>query len=242
MSLAFASASSQYLNVASGVVSDRPLTMMAWVNSTSYAASQSFCIVGVDGSFDQRFLIYFTTGTGKMSAGEQDGASNFFSVPSAASPTANIWHHVVGVFAAANSRSVFLDGVKATSTTSAGTHPAAKNRTAIGASGFSGALAAYMNGRLAEVAIWNVALSDAEVAWLATGASPLTLIHRLANLKLYQPLIRSVNDFVVGPAMTAVNGPTAAEHCRAIYPTGPLIVPFAPAVARKSRLSLLGVG
>ena len=54
----------------------------------------------------------------------------------------------------------------------------------------------YCDGSLAEAAIWNAALSDAEVAALATGVSPLLV--RPGSLVFYAPLARDLLDRVGG--------------------------------------------
>jgi hypothetical protein len=88
-----------------------------------------------------------------------------------------------------------------------------------------------MSGSIAEAAIWNVALTDAKVAILAAGFSPLFVDPQ--SLVAYWPLVRDTDDDVVGGYdMTAYNTPTVASHPPKIfYPVSPHSVYFAAAAA-----------
>lgn len=75
----------------------------------------------------------------------------------------------------------------------------------------------YFDGDIAEAAIWNVALSDAEIAMLAKGLSPLRV--RPASLVSYVPMngaASPVIDIVAG-AGWAPSGITAASSNPRIY-------------------------
>jgi hypothetical protein len=129
--------------------------------------------------------------------------------------SANTWHHACVVFSATNSRSVYLDGGgKATETTETG-NPIV-DRTGIGVV-YRNTPAAYTDGRIAEAGIWNVALTDAEVAALANGVSPALI--QPQSLKLYSPLIRNPSlDPLHGDLLSVGNGPlTVATHPRIIH-------------------------
>jgi hypothetical protein len=60
-------------------------------------------------------------------------------------------------------------------------------------------------------AVWNAALTDAEVAILATGFSPKKV--RPQSLVFYAPLVREVRDLVGGVALSDT-GTTVADHPR----------------------------
>ena len=79
-----------------------------------------------------------------------------------------------------------------------------------------------MDGRIAEAAIWNVELTDAEVAILGKGFSPPFI--RPESLVFYAPLIRDEDDDRVGGlSLTAYNTPTIASHPPIIYPAPPFL-------------------
>ena len=69
----------------------------------------------------------------------------------------------------------------------------------------------WFSGDIAEVGIWNVDLSAAEIAALAKGVSPALI--RPQNLLPHLELIREVIDVRRGTAFTDVNT-TAAAHPR----------------------------
>ncbi|GAI03312.1 unnamed protein product, partial [marine sediment metagenome] len=137
--------------------------------------------------------------------------------------TATVWHHAAAVFAAVDDRRVYMDGgnkgTEATSRT-----PGAMAKTAIAVMP-SDAYSLYMDGYLAEAAVWNIALTDEEVATLAKGFSPL-FVHP-QNLVAYWPLIGKLSpeiDVVGGYDVSLVNAPTFGGHTGVIYPTAPIVV------------------
>jgi hypothetical protein len=79
---------------------------------------------------------------------------------------------VAGVEAAATDRRVYLDGTdKGTDATARNPLAAAHDRMSIGSDGET-VPADYFDGRIAHVAVWNVALTDQEIRSLAAGANP----------------------------------------------------------------------
>ena len=71
-----------------------------------------------------------------------------------------------------------------------------------------------MDGQIAEAAIWNVALTDGEIASLAKGFKPTRI--RPQSLVFYAPLIRNLQDTRKGMALTNNNAATVAAHPRVI--------------------------
>ena len=142
----------------------------------------------------------------------------------------NTWHHACGIVAGDADRSVFLDGggkgTDATSQTFSGVY----DRTAIGVRISNNVFAQYMSGNIAEAAVWDVALTDTEVAILAAGYSPLFV--RPQNLVAYWPLVRdNDNDIVGGYSLTPTNTPSISAHPRVIYPVSSRTHEYAVAAA-----------
>jgi hypothetical protein len=80
----------------------------------------------------------------------------------------------------------------------------------------------YFDGLIAEVGIWGAVLTDAEVASLAKGVSPLMV--RPQSLVAYYPLYgrgSTEPDYINGLGLTPTNSPVAAEHPRAYRPWSP---------------------
>jgi hypothetical protein len=98
-----------------------------------------------------------------------------------------------------------------------------------------GSVSHYFNGRVAEAAVWNVELSDANFAELAAGVSPLLV--RPDGLVFYAPLIHGKSasggddyDIVGGVTLTDNATVTVADHPPVFYKSTPWQV-TAPAAA-----------
>jgi len=148
---------------------------------------------------------------------------------------ANTWHHACAVEISQASRSVFIDGgSKVSDSTDVGSVSGTPDRTYMGRQ-MTSSPHSPLSGHIAEAAIWNVALTDVEVAILAAGYSPLFV--RPQSLLAYWPLIRGLNDKVGGYSLTA-SGTVVSVHPRIIYPAMPL--GFHEYVAAGSILPLVG--
>lgn len=195
-----------------------PLTMACWANHAtvavggiitidSGAATHTFGIETTTASSQNRLRMKVADAGGAVTA---DGGTNLGT---------STWNHLAGVFRSATDRESYVNGVsEATSATS---------RTPSGVNSFDigrrrGALA-YMNGQLAEVAVWDVDLTVAELLSLADGFCPLLV--RPANLVAYVPLVKGATgtggnerDVVGGLTLTDNGTVTVAAHPRIIYP------------------------
>lgn len=142
---------------------------------------------------------------------------------------ANTWYHVCGVETSATDRAVFVDGGnKGTNATNRS--PANADNITIGADGNS-TFSSPFSGDVAEAAVWNVALTDAEVAVLGKGV-PAFMV-RPSALVFYAPLIRGAIDIRAGNALT-VTTPVPSPHPRVFYPPLPRIMEYTPAAAPAS--------
>jgi Concanavalin A-like lectin/glucanases superfamily len=155
-----------------------PLTIAGWFRKTGSASSFQEVISLFNPSTGHEFALLAGSGTaasvGAFALGGAGAAAN-----SSTTFSLGQWQHGTAVFTASNQRHAYLNGGgKGTNSTSVS--PVGVNQTDVGHGFIS-----YFSGDLAEVAIWNVALSDAEVAALAQGFSPLCLLHRLPDLVLY---------------------------------------------------------
>lgn len=186
-----------------------PLTISAWFVSDS---STTRTVIASVSGLDFFALVQDGTKTGdpicatKYSSGTDTGEA-----VSSTGYTVGQWHHGCAVFASNASRTVYLDGGgKVENTTN---RPSAINitRTAIGALARS-PLAAFFDGRVAEVGIWNAALTDGEVASLAKAVSPRLI--RPQSLVFYAPLVRDLMDLRASLALTNNNSATVTNHPR----------------------------
>lgn len=134
----------------------------------------------------------------------------------AASPTATIAintpYTLTAVFTNTSLRSVFVNATKYTNTTSLTI--SAPTRFIVGAAWVDTVNGLFHNGSIAEAAVWNIALSDDDVASLAAGYTPDQV--RPQSLQFYAPLIRTFQDLRGGLAITNNGGATVATHPRVI--------------------------
>jgi hypothetical protein len=106
-----------------------------------------------------------------------------------------------------SSRTIYLDG-GGSATNTATITPTPANITSLRA-GWTGAT---LDGCVAEVGVWNAALTAAEVASLAKGMTCDKI--RPQNLVFYAPLVRDLIDQKGGLTITNNNGATVATHPR----------------------------
>lgn len=147
--------------------------------------------------------------------------------------SANTWHHAAGVFTSDSSRSAFIDGGNKATNSDSRTAVSDIDGVNIGGLEFPGAQQ-ELDGRLAEVGIWNVALTDAEIAILGDGYSPLLI--RPQSLVFYLPFVGgSTVELIAGTSFTTNGTPTkGVDHPPIIYPgASNVYVPSAAAVYHK---------
>lgn len=217
MARTFVSGSSQYLEVDTAAITTYPFTMACWFNVTNATAFHTLMFIG-----DKDVGTYWTALAARGDiAGDRVGAysSNYGAGASQAAHTStgfsvSTWHHACGTWTNASSRSAYIDGGSKSTDANAVGAMANHDRTTIGRAGDSSP-SFYANGQIAETAIWDVVLTDAEVAILSIGYTPPFV--RPENLILYLPLVRGNDqDIVGGLSLTAFNTPTIGDHPRTL--------------------------
>jgi hypothetical protein len=220
----FVSASSQYLvntSFGSGPAT-WPNTLAAWFYPTSAVGTQAIVALGDNNAIDSIRGLRVNAVANKLTLLERDTVDTFGEPASTVNYNANAWNHGAGVFTASNSRTVYLNGGNSASdATSLGT--VNLNDVAVGAWQRNATQVTFFNGRVADVAYWNVALTAAEILALANGARPFTI--RPQSLLLYYPLdgLQSPEPNLAGNGtynLTLQNSPSADF--------GPPLAPFTP--------------
>lgn len=230
MARLFDDASTEYLEIDSAVVTAEPFTLAAWIYSDSSSVAQGVLFIGDKDNADA----YHSLRLRGAAEGDPIGALTYDGDTAWASTSSgystDTWHHACGVWSATNSRAAYIDGGSKGTNSTSQSLPQTPDRTCIGRSGDS-TPGHYMSGYIADAAIWNAALSDAEVAVLAAGFSPLFV--KPGNLVAYWPLIRDEDqDIVGGYDMTAYNTPTIAAHPpKLMRPAPPFVITAPPVVA-----------
>lgn len=126
---------------------------------------------------------------------------------SSSSLSTGTWVHLVGVFNSNTSRTLYVDGSAQTADTTTVTTGTFKLPTLGYLQSPVGTFSQPYDGKLAECAVWSVALTDPEILSLARGFRP-TLV-RPQSLVYYAPLAGSANDLKDNVAPTLTNTPTA---------------------------------
>jgi hypothetical protein len=201
----------QRLSIASSPVTATPLTLACWFNSDTVAANQRLIhLFGSTGNDYYDLAIRGADAGDPVSAiVNSNNAGQIEIVSTSTGYSANTWHHACGVFTNSASRTAYIDAGSAVTGTVTSVPLIAPNALQIGS--FSTNIQ-YMNGRIAEVGIWNAALTAAEIASLAKGMTCDKV--RPQSLVFYAPLVRDLNDQKGGLTITNNNGATVANHTR----------------------------
>ncbi len=185
MARLFDDATSEELRILSPALIAVPLTMSAWFNRD--ADVDGFLVaIGVDGTNNNRFSLQTRSG-GAVRITTRT-TSNAIADTIATSGL-NAWHHAAATSDAVDSRAVYLDGGNVV-TNSSSRNPSGINMMSVGAP--PAASSEFFSGAIAEVGIWNVALTDMEVLALASGVLPKDV--RPESLVAYWPLYAFTGD------------------------------------------------
>lgn len=169
MSRLFDNAANDYLYASSAPVTTTPCTIAGWVYPDELVSTFTLCCLDYDSNNYRQVGI---DSNGKVRARSRDSSTSATAFTSTTNTNLNEWKHIAGVFASATSRKAYLNGGgKSENTTSA--TPTASANTKIGYT--TGLSTSYASGKIAEVGIWNIALSDSEISALAAGADPRTI-------------------------------------------------------------------
>jgi hypothetical protein len=202
--------SNQYLSTASSPVDGPPLTIAAWMRTTAASAPARVVAVGVSGE-THRNQLGLTTQFAQVQAVSVGPSVTTASNFEGGGVVANVRIHGCAVFQSRSNRLAYMNGTAgAQDFTDVGIQNTA-NTITVGA-GWATTVGVYLAGDVAEVGVWNVALTAAEVASLAKGFTCDRV--RPQSLVFYAPLIRDLVDLRGGLAITNNNTATVANHPR----------------------------
>lgn len=210
MACDFTGGANRYLSVASAPASGSPMTIAGWLYPTSTTSQIVVCAIGVNNLSHRNQL--FMQGGGALQA-VAVGASATDQPSAASNLTVNEWNHCSGVYTSATNRTAYRNGTAGTAgTTNIGAQNAA-NELLINArnNGSSIGLISQFS-IIAEVGVWNVALTADEIASLSKGMTCDKV--RPQSLVFYAPLVRNLIDVKGGLTITNNNTATVANHPR----------------------------
>lgn len=190
----------------SPVGSNEPLTISCWFYPTS-AAQENNLLSVTSSTTVSGWYLNLDNGTPNLRARKLAGGATVQAWSTGAA-NLNAWNFAAGVFTSDTSRTVYLnDETGNTDATSRADTTDTINQITMGE------FHATQTGRIAEVAIWNAALSAGDMKALSQGISPQNV--RPTSLVFYAPLIRDLtNSFVTSRAITNTGGATVVVHPR----------------------------
>jgi hypothetical protein len=186
----FVSASTQYLEAAPAVTTV-PFTMAAWLRSSSGATFQRPLALGTNGGSNEYYEFRLR---GDVAGGLEfvatDPTNGAQVLSGTATYTAGVWFHYAAVVRSALDREAYKNGASFGTSTNF-VAPTIANMT-IGVLHAAGGYFNGLDGDMAEVGFWRVALTPAEIKRLAAGAACDQV--RPASLVAYMPLDRDIID------------------------------------------------
>lgn len=217
MARLFTAANSEYLEIDSPPVTDFPFTFACWFKATTSTANMQLMAIADKDAPNYWNRLFTTTGNQIRAQTRAGGPNQHATTSNTFSDGA--WHHALGVWPDADSRTAVLDGNYGSSATNSITMSIANmDRISLGRLGDSSP-AAYYNGAMAEVAVWNVALSQTQGETLSKGFSPLLV--KPESLVLYMPMNRPSGnevDYINLLTLTDYNTVTDTDHPRIYNP------------------------
>lgn len=209
MSRDFVNASSQWGSTTTVPVSAVPFSWACHIRPNSTTANREILWLGNSGSLTN----YWTLGI-STSGVIRNSARNSTEAPATTSisVTASVWNHVAGTFATNASRAAYIaGGNKGTNSTSQ--TPSTINRFAM-ASLARSTPTNFFDGQIAHIAVWNVDLTDDEVAMLGVyNISPLLV--RPSALVWYSPYLGRDSaeiDIIGGQSFTLTGSPASSAE------------------------------
>ena len=161
---------SDYLEHGAPVVSALPITMACWFY-VSARLPGTHALIAIGDAADSNTVKLTASATDVTVRSIAVGGSPASSVTALPDPRVATWQHACGVFAASNSRVVYING-GARAFGSVTVELGTPTVTTLGATYSAGSRTQFLEGYLAEAAVWDVALSEADVKLLAAGYYP----------------------------------------------------------------------
>jgi hypothetical protein len=218
MAYEFVKASSQYLSAPNNAALDitGAITLACWAKRGTDLSAAQILIGKFNGPANQRSFQLSLNTSGQLFLNLTQDGTNATTTQrtSTITTTVNTFQHFCGTWSPSDFPNVYIDGTISNGATSGvNTNTAIYSGTAnliLGANYNGSAL--YYGGQLAEVGIWNAALTAAENASLARGMTCDKV--RPQSLVFYAPLIRDLQDVRGGLTITNNNSATVATHPR----------------------------
>lgn len=168
----FTAASSQYLQIASGIITAMPITFVCLFNPVGVATAYSLMSIGNTANSHRRVLFANGAVGGDPIQAATTGTGGSTSANSTAGFTAGNWFVGAGVFTSTTSRDAYISGANKGSNTTSNGFTGTPNLTLIGAR-YQTTPGAFLDGKIRACAFYNTNLSDAQILALSTAMAAL---------------------------------------------------------------------
>jgi hypothetical protein len=219
MAYDFVRASSQYLNTTSTPVNSTPLTFFYRFRPVNTTDAQAIVTLQ-NTNADSRIACAYNPGVSPVRAVQSIIVDNSgtlgTTIINEQTISGSVWYSAGVTWSSLTAGVAYLDGSSANSSLSASgaVTLTSIDQILIATRKVSNTPGVFFDGNLADIALWNVALTDGEIASLAKGFKPTRI--RPQSLVFYAPLIRNLQDTRGGRAITNNNAATVADHPRVI--------------------------
>jgi hypothetical protein len=197
-------------------VTNEPLTIACWGKQDILAVDDALSITDTASDTQGMWSVTFRGTFDDKIGASVFGGGTFRAAVTSTTYSAGTWRHGAGVFTGNASIAALLDGAGKGTNVTGGPEVAGIDSTAIGVRNLL-TESDFFDGSLAECGIWNVALTDGEIAILAKGFAPPCV--RRASLVAYYPMVRdttSLKDLFSATAnnLTLAGTTAVADHPR----------------------------
>ena len=220
MARKFASASSEYLEIASAPVTAEPISIGFWVKPTTLAAGILWGMA--DFSDATKYILIDMDASSQVRMSSRDGSVKRTGFTTGAGMTAGTWHYIRAGINGSGGMSVRIDDQAAATATGASLS-ANMDQMRIGADPRE-PVGSYANASMAELALWNRAIDTAEGEMNLVGYCPLFTADGLVFYSRMSRPSGNDADIVGGLVLTDNNTVGSDDHPRVIMPQRPRLV------------------
>lgn len=222
--------STQYLQASSPTVSTHPMSWSGWFYFDDVTRNDTCLVIRNNSSFEGWDLRKETAG--KAAAVSFNGSNK--TALGTTTLVSGTWYHLGCVFASTTSRKIYVNGTLEATETTAAAFGATPDRFAIG-SFIGGGLP--LKGRAAQIGVYNIGLSDANMVSLAGGSLPSAVA--AANLQNYYKLVADGTDEQGNLSMTLNGSPTFVSDPQIFLSGSSGTIPAIMASLRQRRVPCL---
>lgn len=212
----------QCLTIASCPVTVTPLTIAVWFNAPVLAAQYyPFTLSSTTASDHSLFGILGQT-TSIANEASNSTASTDFGATSATAVSTNNTFHICSVFTSSISRDIYVNGANPSNDvrSSLPTSASLNSTVLCGLRDGGSTVISFFNANMFFPAIWNVALSAADILSLSKGISPRKIqpSHLVRYARLTGHTATTEPDMMNATGWTVVAAPTESANIRAYFP------------------------